>query len=108
MKNYELKPTNENVLETLDKDIIGRNEYLRAIVELIDSITESTSISLNGDWGTGKTFLVRQLVEILNYCNTNITDENSKQIGEILEKNSILKEIKTENNKERVTRFFNI
>ena len=55
MKSYELKPTQENLLSTLLKDTIGRNLDVYSFAEILDKISESCSIAIDGSWGTGET-----------------------------------------------------
>lgn len=69
MKNYSLKSSEENVLGTLKSNYLGRNSGLFRFVELLNGIDESCSISVNGEWGSGKTFFIRQAKLILDAQN---------------------------------------
>jgi len=85
MKNYSLNPTNENALSMFRNDTIGRNREIARFIQLLDAIEGGCSIALNGDWGSGKTFFVKQVKLILDYCNpqthmSNKTRESLKQI----------------------------
>lgn len=71
MKNFELKATFDNVLETYKKDMWGRNVDVRAFVELLNSIEESCSIAIDARWGSGKTFFVKQVKMVLDAFNVN-------------------------------------
>ena len=44
----ELSPTKENVLFTLEENLLGRNAELLHFLELLNGINEAMSISLNG------------------------------------------------------------
>jgi hypothetical protein len=86
MKKIDLSPTNENILEMLEKDSINRNVLIRSFIEMVDYINENTSISIDGEWGTGKTFFVKQVIMLLNYYNKLAKDKDegcNKKIKEI-------------------------
>ena len=69
MKNYSLQPTDENAIELLRTDPIGRNDNVFRFVELLNNIDECCTIAINGEWGTGKTFFVRQVILVLDALN---------------------------------------
>lgn len=60
MKAYDLKPSPKNLTETYCTDAIGRNADLFRFISILDSIEDSCSIALDGNWGSGKTFFVKQ------------------------------------------------
>lgn len=101
VKNYELEPTFENVAETLLNDTLKRNNYLYKFYDLLKCINSSCSICLDGAWGSGKTFFVKQaqllllsenpLLEI-GKLDINITEEEKNKLKEIQE--AKLKKIK--------------
>ena len=68
MKNFELKPTEENLLSTYQNDTIERNSDVHAFVDVLNSLEDSCSIALDGLWGSGKTFFVKQVKMILDSC----------------------------------------
>lgn len=69
MKKTELLPTNENLITSLRQDSIKRNDDLLYFVSLLDNITGPYSIALDGRWGSGKTFFVKQTQMVLNVHN---------------------------------------
>ena len=70
MKNYSLQPTNENILEAFCKDSIGRNQHIFRFIQLLNGIQdECCTIAINGEWGSGKTFFVKQAKLILDILN---------------------------------------
>ena len=80
----ELSPTKENVLFTLEENLLGRNAELLRFLELLNGINEAMSISLNGYWGSGKTFFVKQAELSLNYLNpfsNSLTEEERSRIS---------------------------
>lgn len=101
MKIYNKQPTLENVIQSIIKDDFGRNKtvmkFLQRINQIIscDQIENAFTISLDGDWGSGKTFFVKQVLlsMILKsncvtpefYSNININEETKKKLLETLE-----------------------
>jgi KAP P-loop domain-containing protein len=76
MKNYSLKPTDENVLELLENDSIGRKESVFQFVRLLTHMKgDCYTVALNGDWGSGKTFFIKQVKMILDTFNPNFNME---------------------------------
>lgn len=71
MKKSELLPTPANIRTTFLNDTIHRNKDIIAFIKFLDSITEPYSIALDSQWGTGKTFFVKQIELILNSLNNN-------------------------------------
>lgn len=69
MKRLELMPTDENILTSLKEDIFERNQDLMYFIQLLDSIEGPYSIALNGSWGSGKTFFVKQAKMVLDAYN---------------------------------------
>lgn len=100
MNKVEIKPTIENIINMLDKNAIGRNQYIATFLEMLDNVNDNFTIFINGDWGTGKTFLVKQIYTLLTYYNQYISDEVIKykpQLESILQKN-YFKDLKLEKN----------
>ena len=70
MKNYSMKPTEENVLELLQKDPIGRYQSVLRFIKLLSCMEDDCySIAVNGEWGSGKTFFIKQVKLILDAYN---------------------------------------
>lgn len=67
MKEYDLEMTNENLKYSLENDTLGRNGKLNKLIELLNGIKGNKIISLDGKWGCGKTFFLKQL----EYINKN-------------------------------------
>lgn len=74
MKSLELKPNKEILLETLEKNIIGRNTEIINFIRLLDSIKSNFSIAIDNDWGTGKTFFAKEVKMILDAYNEHSYD----------------------------------
>ena len=79
MKSYELMPTHENLVETYKQDMLGRN--IKAFADILNNLSNCTSIALDGKWGSGKTFFVKQtklfLDEHNNFYSTLSEDDRS-------------------------------
>lgn len=70
MKNYSYKPTNENALRLLKSDIIGRGQDIKQFMMLLSNMEDDCySIALNGEWGSGKTFFIKQIKLLLDAQN---------------------------------------
>lgn len=79
MNNFELVPTEENLINTLKKDLLRRNENLVYFYELLSSQEGVTSIALDGRWGSGKTFFVKQAMLLINAKNPMSNMDNNKK-----------------------------
>ena len=70
MINYSYMPTDQNVLKLLEADLIGRNQDIGQFLRLLCNMEDDCySIALNGDWGAGKTFFIKQLKLLLDAKN---------------------------------------
>lgn len=86
MKRLELMPTDENILKSLQEDIFERNQELQYFIKLLNSIEGPYSIAVNGTWGSGKTFFVKQAKMVLDAYNTDfdMIDEKRNAIKDSL------------------------
>lgn len=82
MKFYELKPTYENLCDTYLKDSIGRNNDIKLFSQILNCLSDSCSIALDGNWGSGKTFFVKQTKLFIDAHNNFIASmsEEDKNI----------------------------
>ncbi len=69
MKKVDLLPTHENLMESFRNNAIGRNSDIFYFVKLIDNIEGPYSIAIDGRWGSGKTFFVKQAKMVLDALN---------------------------------------
>lgn len=76
--NLELKPTYENIIKTINEDVLGRNDILKRFVKILYLIKDVNIISLNGEWGSGKTFFVHQAMEVIKNLNCVESDIDPK------------------------------
>ncbi|MBQ0054830.1 MAG: hypothetical protein KBS54_01625 [Synergistaceae bacterium] len=72
MSINELKPTTENIAECFVKDIVRRQEAVLGFVDVLDA-TSKHSIAVDGRWGSGKTFFVKQTKLLLDICNKQVS-----------------------------------
>ena len=86
MKKNELLPTEENLINTLTKDAIGRNKDIEYFLNILKCQESSCALALNGRWGTGKTFFVRQTEMYINASNfqSKMSDEKKNIIKNAL------------------------
>lgn len=97
MKKLELLPTDENISKTLEIDVIGRNKDVLSFINMLNAINTSFSIAIDGDWGSGKTFFVKQCACLLNYQNKLKMNEN-EDAEKIANKESIYDQINATDN----------
>ncbi len=66
----DLQPTPDNIEKTLKEDSIGRNEEVYSFVKILKTIKDTSCvIALDGPWGSGKTFFIKQTQKILEKQN---------------------------------------
>lgn len=71
MTEFELKPTAENLIKTMESDAIGRNIDIFRFITILQNVNGGSSISLDAKWGAGKTFFVKQAKLIMDAFNEN-------------------------------------
>lgn len=82
MNKLDLQPTIGNILNTFINDSIGRNADVCYFISLLDTLDESNSIAINSDWGSGKTFFVKQVEMVLSVHNQfiqTVFEKNEKE-----------------------------
>lgn len=96
MRKSVLLPTDENLLLTIKEDVLDRNAELNSFCHLLSTQNSMNSIALDGRWGSGKTFFVKQCALLINAKNA--LSNLDKDIAE-----SILKVAKQSNSFEGLT-----
>ena len=81
IKSLDIEPNNKNLTENLKKDTVGRNKDIFSFISLLKRIEGHYILALDGQWGSGKTFFVRQCGLLLS--NENLFSEISKKNGVI-------------------------
>lgn len=85
MNNYDLKPTYENLLKTYEEDTIDRTEDVLRFVDILNSLDGGCSIALDGNWGSGKTFFVKQAKMVLDAHNRFVDSEAAANRDQIID-----------------------
>lgn len=86
MKMYDLLPTRENILETFYQDSLDRNNDIYMFTDILNSLETGCSIAIDGSWGSGKTFFVKQTKLFLDANNDylrTMNDEDKSSIRSI-------------------------
>lgn len=82
MNRNELKLNDKNIELTLKKDVLNRKKTLLQLVKLLNSLDDNFVISIDGDWGVGKTFFIKQLLYL--YENKNYSEYIEKKYIEYI------------------------
>ena len=90
---YELDVNEENIKKTIATDVLGRNGSIFNFLKLIYSINTKSTISIDGNWGTGKTFFVKQTELIMNLLNDPKVNELEPAVQSVKDKRLIHMEI---------------
>ena len=89
MSINELQPSYDILLNTLREDSIGRNKDVHRFAYMLTQLHGATSIALEGKWGSGKTFFVKQTKMVLDSLNPNLNilpPEDRDVVQEAIEK----------------------
>lgn len=79
MNSFEIKPTEENLIVALKEDLLKRNQEIVHFYNLLLSQETISTIAIDGKWGSGKTFFVKQTMMVINAKNPmSIIDEEKK------------------------------
>lgn len=70
MKKAVLLSTEENLLQTMNEDLLDRNKDLKNFCRLLQHQQGMSSIAIDGRWGSGKTFFVKQCAILLSSTNS--------------------------------------
>lgn len=70
MKKAVLLPTEENLIRTMKEDLLDRNQELSSLCRFLQLQQGMSSIAIDGRWGSGKTFFVKQCALLLNSVNS--------------------------------------
>ena len=73
-----ISPTDQNIAQAFFDDVIQRKKYLAIFCGQIVKMQEATSLALDGRWGTGKTFFVKQAKLIMDAFNPFISQDDEE------------------------------
>ena len=84
MRTYDLKPTYENLIATFRENTIDRNEDVFRFVDILNAVEGSCAIAVDGNWGSGKTFFVKQVKMVMDAHNSFIQSDSCMDRDEII------------------------
>ena len=78
------KLNKENIIDTLKTDYLNRNKYLNGLINILNNINDSKILALDGNWGSGKTWLLKSLEYLINSNDivkySNIDNDNLEKL----------------------------
>lgn len=83
LRPLDLSPTSENIFAAYEQDLLKRNSQVHRLVDLLNAIDDNTVLAIDGEWGSGKTFFVKQCQMVINALNTVISPEQDEQVNKI-------------------------
>jgi len=81
MKRIDKSPTDKNLLESMRDNALGRNDDIVGFVGMLDEMEGGYSLCVDGPWGSGKTFFVKQVEMLLRHENSNLMDSYKELEG---------------------------
>lgn len=94
MNNFDLEINEENIKDTIYKNILGRNKKLVMLSKILVNQKSNTIISIDGKWGSGKTFFVKQFEYIIKnveqFYDCKVFEQKSIDMMKTLNQNSII------------------
>ncbi|KJY57568.1 hypothetical protein JF76_05540 [Lactobacillus kullabergensis] len=84
MRSIDLKPTDENIINTVLTNSMGRNDGVYNFVKMLNSQYGSISIAVDGKWGSGKTFFIKQCKLVLDCLNDENDSSEKRKILEVV------------------------
>lgn len=65
MKKFDLIPTEDIIKEIIINGEVNRHNEIRSLLKKISLCDDNTVIAVDGSWGTGKTFFIRELKYVI-------------------------------------------
>lgn len=93
MKKLTEEATVENVLQSIKENKYNRIKDIKDFIEALEEIEGNMFISLDAQWGAGKTFYVRQIEQTLKYLTRRVKGLDIKEVDAYFSANSILNQI---------------
>lgn len=94
MNKFDLEPTEDNLMQSIQKNVTGRNSSIYNFLRLLNSQDDPLSIAITGSWGDGKTFFVKQCQLLLDRVSSSNTDTGNADIFSAFEEFGDLENIK--------------
>lgn len=79
MNGFEMLSTEENLIQALKKDLLKRNKDLVCFYDLLLAQEGACTIAVDGSWGSGKTFFVKQSMLLINAKNPMCNMDKEKK-----------------------------
>lgn len=97
MKKYNIEATDENILKSIENDVLQRSSDVSDFLSLLDTIDDNVFISVDAAWGEGKTFFIRQVEMTMKYYYKKWFNKpiNEKET-QAFQKNNILNDLDLE------------
>lgn len=93
MKKFTKEATIDNVLQSIKENKYNRAKDIKDFIQALEEIEENMFISLDAQWGAGKTFYVRQIEQTLKYLTRRIKGLDVEEVNTYFSANSILNQI---------------
>lgn len=91
MKKINLEATDVNVLNAIAKDTLQRTSDIIDFIKMLETVDYNAFIALNGKWGEGKTFFIREVEMTLKYHYAKAFEhEISNEVNSSFEANTAL------------------
>lgn len=78
MKSFDLIATEDNLVNSFTNDSIGRASSVFSFVNLLCNIESAFTIAVDGAWGNGKTFFVKQTKMVFDSLNKDNPFSNTE------------------------------
>ncbi len=96
MRKFEERDNDTNLIKTMVQDSIQRNIELVYFIRKLSTLEEGSKIiAVNGKWGSGKTFFLRQFQLLTNFYSNKV--ENRKELQDCISKYEIVTKITPKN-----------
>lgn len=84
MKKTGLQDNDDDMILSIKNNLANRNNNLISFLTMLENIDENYVIAIDGDWGSGKTFFVKQLMKIIDFKQGNLPSDEIAKMGNIL------------------------
>ena len=84
MKYYEILHTESNLIDMLYRNKINRNKDIAYFYEILEAQELASALAIDGKWGSGKTFFVRQTQMLINALNPFSNMEKKDKVKDSL------------------------
>ena len=85
IRRTDIELNNDQLEELLYGSNLGRNADIADLVSVINEVDGSFSIFIDGAWGSGKTYFVKQTEIVLHALNEKLGDDKKEKIQNIKE-----------------------